>query len=75
MMKAIDTYVFHPLMISRLAAGEFHPFIHLGYGIEFQLPMIVSEALAQAAVLEDTLSVVINEKYWAPYEGKNRSIT
>ena len=31
-------------------AGFLHPLIHLGFGVEFQQPAIVAEALAQAAV-------------------------
>jgi len=58
-------------MWSRLVSGELHPFIHLSYGIEFQFPMIVSEALAQTAVHENTLGAVINEKYWTPCEQEN----
>jgi len=33
-----------------LNAGFLHPIIHLGFGVEFQQPAIVAEALAQAAV-------------------------
>ena len=32
------------------ALGTFHPFIHLGFGIEFQQPTIVAEALGQTAI-------------------------
>lgn len=34
-------------------AGLLHPFIHLGYGLEFNQPAIVAQALAQAAVHSD----------------------
>lgn len=30
--------------------GFLHPIIHLGFGVEFQQPAIIAEALAQAAV-------------------------
>ena len=33
-----------------LSPGFLHPIIHLGFGVEFQQPAIVAEALAQAAV-------------------------
>lgn len=33
--------------------GFLHPIIHLGYGLEFDQPLIVAEALAQAAVHTD----------------------
>ncbi|KAI9747916.1 MAG: hypothetical protein M1835_001941 [Candelina submexicana] len=37
-------------MLIRMYAGFLHPIIHLGFGIEFEQPAIVAEALAQAAV-------------------------
>ncbi|KAF2179887.1 hypothetical protein K469DRAFT_715987 [Zopfia rhizophila CBS 207.26] len=37
-------------MLVRMFAGFLHPIIHLGFGIEFQQPAIMAEALAQAAV-------------------------
>lgn len=37
-------------MFGRLFAGFLHPIIHLGFGLEFNQPAIVAEALAQAAV-------------------------
>lgn len=40
-------------MLSRLFGGLVHPFIHLGFGIEFEQPAIVAQALAQTAVHED----------------------
>lgn len=36
-------------MLAQLFEGVYHPFIHLGFGIEFELPGIVAEGLAQAA--------------------------
>jgi hypothetical protein len=36
-------------MLARLYAGFLHPIIHLGFGIEFQQPAIIAEALAQTA--------------------------
>lgn len=37
-------------LLGRMYGGFFHPIIHLGFGLEFQQPAIVAEALAQAAV-------------------------
>lgn len=34
-------------------SGLIHPFIHLGFGIEFNQPAIVAEGLAQTAVHEN----------------------
>lgn len=36
-------------MFVRMFAGFFHPIIHLGFGIEFEQPTVILEALAQAA--------------------------
>jgi hypothetical protein len=43
-------------MLVRLFMGFLHPFIHLGFGLEFQQPSIVAEALASAAVHENWLT-------------------
>ncbi|KAF5874272.1 putative hypa-like protein [Botrytis fragariae] len=37
-------------MLGRMFAGFLHPLIHLGFGIEFNQPAIIAEALAQASV-------------------------
>ncbi|RMZ66348.1 hypothetical protein GMOD_00005484 [Pyrenophora seminiperda CCB06] len=41
-------------LLARMYEGAYHPVIHLGLGIEFQLPGIVAEALAQAAAHDDS---------------------
>jgi hypothetical protein len=43
-------------LLSRMFAGLVHPIIHLGFGIEFQQPAIVAQALAQASVHPDYLA-------------------
>ena len=43
-------------MLVRLYAGFLHPIIHLGFGIEFQQPAIIAEALAQAAVHDNWMA-------------------
>lgn len=45
-------------MLGRLYAGFLHPMIHLGFGIEFQQPAIIAEALAQAAVHDNWIRYV-----------------
>lgn len=40
-------------MLVRLFMGFLHPLIHLGFGVEFNQPAIIAEALAQAAVHSD----------------------
>jgi hypothetical protein len=37
------------LMLAQLFEGLYHPFIHLGFGVEFDLPSLVAEGLAQTA--------------------------
>jgi hypothetical protein len=43
-------------MLVRMYAGFLHPIIHLGFGIEFQQPAIMAEALAQAAVHDNWMA-------------------
>ncbi|KAL2010604.1 hypothetical protein VTN00DRAFT_6411 [Thermoascus crustaceus] len=50
-------------MLVRLFAGFLHPIIHLGFGIEFNQPAIVAQALAQAAVHDNWI-----EKFLIPAE-------
>ncbi|KAK0475757.1 hypothetical protein IW261DRAFT_1492712 [Armillaria novae-zelandiae] len=44
-----------PGMLNRFMDGLIHPLIHTAYGLEFGLPGIVIEGLAQAAVHHDNL--------------------
>ena len=37
-------------LLGRCYAGFLHPIIHVGYGVEFEQPAIVAEALAQTAI-------------------------
>ena len=37
-------------LLARMYGGFLHPIIHLGFGVEFEQPAIIAEALAQAAV-------------------------
>lgn len=43
-------------MLVRLFAGFLHPIIHLGFGVEFQQPAVIAEALAQAAVHDNWMA-------------------
>lgn len=43
-------------MLVRMFMGFLHPIIHLGFGVEFEQPAIIAEALAQAAVHGSWLS-------------------
>ncbi|KAJ6279553.1 hypothetical protein J3E71DRAFT_182420 [Bipolaris maydis] len=42
------------LILARMFEGAYHPIIHLGLGVEFQQPVIIAEALAQAAAHDDS---------------------
>ncbi|KAH8698792.1 hypothetical protein BGW36DRAFT_340049 [Talaromyces proteolyticus] len=53
--QVLQEYVFSgtpeaKTIFAQLYEGAFHPIIHLGFGIEFGLPSIIAEGLAQAAV-------------------------
>lgn len=39
--------------------GFLHPIIHLGFGVEFHQPVIVAEALAQAAAHDNWISIFL----------------
>ncbi|KAJ5851361.1 uncharacterized protein N7529_010746 [Penicillium soppii] len=51
-------------MLCRLFGGLVHPLIHLGFGLEFNQPAIVAQALAQTAVHEDW----IGRQFFLPAE-------
>ncbi|KAJ5146419.1 uncharacterized protein N7515_000983 [Penicillium bovifimosum] len=51
-------------MLCRLFGGLIHPLIHLGFGLEFNQPAIVAQALAQAAVHEEW----IGREFFLPTE-------
>ncbi|WWC89561.1 uncharacterized protein L201_004485 [Kwoniella dendrophila CBS 6074] len=48
-----------PMMIDRLVGGVFHPFIHVGFGLEFNDKVVLAEGLAEAAVHSDELNAPI----------------
>ncbi|KAI9009811.1 hypothetical protein BC832DRAFT_620081 [Gaertneriomyces semiglobifer] len=48
-VPAMLEYALKPVMIPSLLSGLLHPLIHLGYGLEFESPMVVAEALSQAS--------------------------
>jgi hypothetical protein len=62
-------------MLSRLYAGFLHPIIHLGFGIEFEQPAIMAEALAQAAVHDNWMKSLFLgcEKAAEANRGKDKS--
>ncbi|GKZ71054.1 hypothetical protein AnigIFM60653_009905 [Aspergillus niger] len=56
-------------LLSRMFAGLVHPIIHLGFGIEFQQPAIVAQALVQASVHHDYLA----DRFYRPTEALSAS--
>jgi hypothetical protein len=64
-------------MLVRMYAGFLHPIIHLGFGIEFQQPAIMAEALAQAAVHDSWMAPLFLkcEKVAAENRGKEKAKT
>jgi len=58
-------------LLVRLHAGFLHPLIQLMYGIEWDQPAIVAEALAQAAVHSDDIKDFLLESEKLANAGKN----
>ncbi|KAJ9148279.1 HypA-like protein [Pleurostoma richardsiae] len=56
-------------MFVRFFGGYLHPYIHLGYGIEFEQPAIVAEALAQTAS-----HITWQGDFLLPAEEKSKSV-
>ncbi|KAF8710135.1 hypothetical protein AX14_013430 [Amanita brunnescens Koide BX004] len=54
----------HPAMLSRCLGLIFHALILIGYGIEFNIPGIVAEGLAQAAVHEDESKTLLTPTFF-----------
>jgi hypothetical protein len=70
-----DTEIAHDLF-GRLYAGLLHPLIHLGFGLEFDQPAIVAEALAEAAVHENWVSplLIAAEEASKAYSGPEKTL-
>ncbi|WWD17510.1 hypothetical protein CI109_101951 [Kwoniella shandongensis] len=45
-----------PKMIDRLMAGVLHPFIHVGFGLEFGDRVVLAEGLAETAIHQDEIT-------------------
>ncbi|KAF9486957.1 hypothetical protein BDN71DRAFT_1405413 [Pleurotus eryngii] len=50
----------NPQMLSRLLDAIVHPLIHIGYGLELNIPGMLVEGLASAAIHQTTSTKVIN---------------
>ncbi|KAM3414892.1 hypothetical protein BST61_g10035 [Cercospora zeina] len=62
-------------MMVRMYAGFLHPIIHLGFGIEFQQPAIIAEALAQACCHDSWIGkALVPAEEAAKQNGDDKSI-
>ncbi|WVR07242.1 hypothetical protein IAU60_004283 [Kwoniella sp. DSM 27419] len=48
-----------PMMMDRLVGGVFHPYIHAGFGLEFNDRVVLAEGLAEAAIHSDELNAPV----------------
>ncbi|KAI8348306.1 hypothetical protein BD560DRAFT_358794 [Blakeslea trispora] len=53
MIETIRRFVWSNDFLARTVAGVYHPLIHIGYGLEFNLPGVAAEGLAMAALTEN----------------------
>ncbi|KAI8377875.1 uncharacterized protein BYT42DRAFT_546496 [Radiomyces spectabilis] len=58
-VDTVRRWVWSGDMLARTVGGAFHPIIHIGYGLEFDLAGQVAEGLALAAVTNSTFSPII----------------
>jgi len=50
----LNEYLFrNQAMYDRLFSGVVHPFIHIGYGLEYDIPTLIAEGLAMCACTND----------------------
>ncbi|KAF2024382.1 hypothetical protein EK21DRAFT_94126 [Setomelanomma holmii] len=67
-------------MLVRMYGGFLHPLIHLGFGIEFEQPAVIAEALAQGAVHDAWMGKLFApceraaEKYRGAGKGSGKTI-
>ena len=52
-LEAVRYWIFKDEMLAQLLGGLYHPLIHLGYAVEFDLPKVAAEALAMMACCAD----------------------
>ena len=55
-----------------MSSGFLHPIIHLGFGVEFEQPAIIAEALAQAAVHDCYMTPLFFQSEKAAKEGDSK---
>jgi len=49
-----------PIFFASFMSGVYHPFIHLGYGLEFSSPMVVAEGLAITAMHKPAVKCILD---------------
>ncbi|KAI9264160.1 hypothetical protein BDA99DRAFT_508588 [Phascolomyces articulosus] len=65
LVDTVRYWLFKDDMLAHTIGGAYHPLIHLGYALEFNLPNIGAEALAMAACTEPSPALVmehVNDK-------------
>ncbi|KAI7892228.1 uncharacterized protein EV154DRAFT_441653 [Mucor mucedo] len=58
-IDTIRRWVWTGDMLARTVGGAYHPLIHIGYSLEFDIPGIAAEGLAMAACTEPSLATLI----------------
>lgn len=61
MVETIRRWVWSEDFLARTIGGAYHPLIHLGYALEFNLPGVAAEALAMAACTDPILSPLVSK--------------
>ncbi|KAI8066297.1 uncharacterized protein B0P05DRAFT_573955 [Gilbertella persicaria] len=59
MLETVRRFVWSNDFLARTVGGLYHPLIHIGYGLEFDIPGIVAEGLSMAALTEPYFTPVI----------------
>ncbi|KAJ3572059.1 hypothetical protein NP233_g3334 [Leucocoprinus birnbaumii] len=69
--KTLETFIFSRKyntnsaeMLSRFLSGLLHPMIHVGYGAEFGLPVMLVEGLASTSVHHSTVSKLLPKAFF-----------
>lgn len=62
MIETVRRWVWSEDFLARTVGGAYHPLIHLGYALEFDLPKVAAEALAMAACTEANLSPLVSKQ-------------
>ena len=86
--ETFRAYAFHPDLFHRLFSGELHPIIHIGYGFEFQISLILAEGtlvlhgliiiyslgLAEAAVHDSRFENIIDQEFTSSQRTEKKTI-